>query len=57
MHRDHLKRSAVARLLVVNMSQGNMIGKTWAFTMRSGRDPKVVISCLAPGSSVPGRGC
>lgn len=46
-----------ATVLTVAMSQRNMIGKTWVFTTRRGRHPKLVISCLAPGSSIPGRGC
>jgi hypothetical protein len=44
-------------VLTVAMSQRNMIGKTWVFTTRRGRHPKLVISCLAPASSIPGRGC
>jgi hypothetical protein len=50
----HLAPSTV---VTVEMTAHNAIGKTWAFTMRPGRDPKVVISCLAPGSAVPGQGC
>jgi len=51
------RRLGVGTVLTVRMSQRNTIGKTWIFTMRSGRNPKLTISCLAPGSTVPGRGC
>jgi hypothetical protein len=51
------RRLGVATVVTVTMSERDEIGKAWAFTMRSGRKPKVVISCLAPGSTVPGRGC
>ena len=44
-------------VLTVAMSERNAIGKAFVFTVRSGRDPKVAIGCLAPGSVVPGRGC
>lgn len=50
----HLSPAAV---LTVTMTQPNTIGKGFVFTMRSGRTPKIVIGCLAPGSIVPGRGC
>jgi hypothetical protein len=53
----HGRRLGVATVLTVTMTERNAIGKTWGFTIRSGRKPKVVISCLAPGSMVPGRGC
>ena len=46
-----------ATVLTVAMTERNAIGKAFVFTVRSGRDPKVVIGCLAPGSVVPGRGC
>jgi hypothetical protein len=46
-----------ATVLTVAMTARNAIGKAFVFTIRSGRDPKVVIGCLAPGSVVPGRGC
>lgn len=53
--RGHRLRPAT--VLTVAVSQRNAIGKAFVFTMRTGRDPKVVIGCLAPGSVVPGRGC
>lgn len=51
------RQLGVATVVTVTMTERNTIGKTWAFTMRRDRHPKVVISCLAPGSTVPGRGC
>jgi hypothetical protein len=48
---------APATVVTVEMTERDAIGKAWAFTMRNGRKPKVTISCLAPGSSVPGQGC
>jgi hypothetical protein len=51
------RRLGLATVVTVTMGERNAIGKTWAFTIRSGRDPRVAISCLAPGSTVPGRGC
>ena len=47
----------VGSVVTVAMTQRDTIGKVWVFTTRSGVKPKVVISCLAPGSLVPGRGC
>ncbi len=44
-------------VLTVAMTERNAIGKAFVFSVRSGRDPKVAIGCLAPGSVVPGRGC
>lgn len=51
------RQLGVATVVTVLMSERDTIGKSWAFTMRRDRHPKVVISCLAPGSTVPGRGC
>jgi hypothetical protein len=39
------------------VSQRGFIGKAYVFTMRSNRQPTWKASCLAPGSSVPGKGC
>jgi hypothetical protein len=47
----------VGSVVTVAMTQRDTIGKVWVFTTRSGLKPKVLISCLAPGSTVPGRGC
>jgi hypothetical protein len=51
------RRLGPATVVTVAMTERNAIGKAFVFTIRSGRDPKVVIGCLAPGSTVPGRGC
>jgi hypothetical protein len=41
----------------VTVTQRYAIGKVWIFTMRSNRQPAKVVTCLAPGSSAPARGC
>ncbi len=51
------RRLGPATVVTVAMTERNAIGKAFVFTVRSGRDPKVVIGCLAPGSVVPRRGC
>jgi hypothetical protein len=47
----------LAAVMTGTMAERNAIGKTWTFTIGSGRRPKVAIRCLAPGSTGPGRGC
>ncbi len=44
-------------MVTVTMTERNVIGKAFVFTIRSARRPKAVIGCLAPGATVPGRGC
>ena len=44
-------------VVTVAMTQRDTIGKVWVFTTRNARKPKALITCLAPGSLVPGRGC
>jgi hypothetical protein len=53
----HGRRLSPASVLTVAMTERSAIGKAFVFTIRSDRAPKVVIACLAPGSTVPGRGC
>jgi hypothetical protein len=43
--------------LTVEIMQSGLIGKYFRFTIRSGRVPAIVTSCLAPGGSKPGVGC
>jgi hypothetical protein len=43
--------------VTVGIVQANTIGKVYIFTFRAGQDPNIRITCLAPGSTVPGRGC
>jgi CSLREA domain-containing protein len=41
----------------VSFVKPGYVGKVYLFNIRSGRQPTVLITCLAPGSSVPGKGC
>jgi hypothetical protein len=43
--------------LTVSVTKTNAVGGVWVFTIRAGRAPTHQISCLEPGSSVPGKGC
>ena len=43
--------------LTVTLTKRGFIGKAYVFTMRPDRQPAWKASCLAPGSSVPGKGC
>lgn len=47
----------VGSLLTVTMTKRGFIGKAYIFTMQSNRQPAWKASCLAPSSSVPGKGC
>ncbi len=55
--RFHRRRLRVGTGVIVQILRPGWIGKYYRFTIRSGRAPKVQISCLAPGLTVPGRGC
>jgi hypothetical protein len=48
---------AVGSRIVVEVLRPNWIGKYYSFTIRSGRGPRIKISCLAPGANRPGVGC
>jgi hypothetical protein len=52
--RRHLR---VGARISVRLLKTGWIGESYVFTMRSNRIPNVSVACLAPGSSVPGRGC
>jgi adhesin/invasin len=43
--------------VIVEIRRRGYIGKYYRFTLRSGRAPRVTISCLAPGATQPGVGC
>jgi hypothetical protein len=43
--------------LTVSVTQPGKIGRVWLFRIRAGQAPAHQVSCLEPGSSVPGRGC
>jgi streptogramin lyase len=50
----HLGVGATISMRIV---KSGWIGKSFVFTMRSGQTPHVQVSCLAPGSTTPGKGC
>jgi hypothetical protein len=41
----------------VVITKPNWVGKTFTYTVLSGRAPRKVTQCIAPGASVPGLGC
>ncbi len=43
--------------VIVMIRRPGWVGKYYKFTIRSGRAPAVVVSCLAPGGTRPGVGC
>lgn len=43
--------------ITVEIVRPSWVGKYYGFTVRSRRAPRIQISCLAPGGSVPGQGC
>jgi hypothetical protein len=51
------RRLAVGTRIAVEIVRPNWIGKYYGFTVRPRRGPRIQISCLAPGGSVPGVGC
>jgi hypothetical protein len=51
------RRLDVGTGVSVQILRPGWIGKYYLFTMRAGRGPKIEISCLAPGRTVPGQGC
>jgi hypothetical protein len=53
--RDH--RLHVHARLTVEITRARYVGKYYRFTIRPRRQPRVVISCLAPGAERAGVGC
>ena len=51
------RRLAVGARITINIVRPNWVGKSYRFTVRSKRGPRVQIGCLAPGGSGPGVGC
>jgi hypothetical protein len=43
--------------VTVSFVKTGYVGKVYLFNIRSGRQPTILVTCLAPGSSVPGKGC
>jgi predicted outer membrane repeat protein len=50
-------RLAPGSRVTVSFVKPGYVGKVYLFTIRSGPQPTVLITCLAPGSSAPGKGC
>lgn len=50
-------RLAINAQLAVKIIQPNWIAKYYNFVVRSGRVPRVQISCFAPGETKPRLGC
>lgn len=51
------RRLAVGTRIGVAITRPGWIGKYYGFTVRSGRAPRIQISCLPPGATLPGGGC
>ena len=51
------RRLAVGTRIAVAITRPGWVGKYYAFTIRSGRAPRIRISCLAPGATRPGKAC
>ena len=47
----------VGAQITVNIAKPGWVGKTYLFTTRADRAPRIQISCVAPGASKPGQGC
>jgi hypothetical protein len=52
--RRHL---AVGTRITISIVRSNWIGKSYQFTVRARRGPRIQIGCLAPGASALGVGC
>lgn len=48
---------AIGAKLTISITRTNWVGKSYRFTVRARRGPRVQIGCLAPGSGTPGVGC
>ncbi len=53
-HKRHLR---VGERITVRMTRPHWIGKFYSFTVRAGRGPLIVLSCLGVGRTRPGVGC
>ena len=53
--RNH--RLGVGAEITVTISRQDWISKYYAFTIRARRAPRILITCLVPGSTRPGVGC
>jgi adhesin/invasin len=53
--RNH--RLGVGAEITVTISRQDWISKYYAFTIRARRPPRILITCLVPGSTRPGVGC
>jgi Bacterial Ig-like domain (group 3) len=51
------RRLRVGTQITVRMTRPDRIGKYYSFTIRAGRSPLIVLSCLGVGMSQPGSGC
>jgi hypothetical protein len=51
------RRLAIGARITVSIVRTNWVGKTYRFTVRARRGPRVQIGCLAPGGSALGVGC
>jgi hypothetical protein len=52
------KRSIrVGDRLTLSVTTPNTVGRIWSFVARPRKPPSLSVACLAPGSSIPGRGC
>jgi hypothetical protein len=43
--------------LQVSVTKQDAFGRVWVFVIRAGQKPTKRVSCLKPGSKVPGKGC
>jgi len=50
-------RLAVGTKLTISVVEPGRIGKVYVFTIRRDKAPALLVACLAPGSTTPGRGC
>jgi virginiamycin B lyase len=48
---------SVGDTLSIRIVRSGWVGKVFVFTARSDQTPRVDVSCLAPGSTTPGKGC
>jgi hypothetical protein len=53
----HARRLGIGTVITVAISRRGDVGRYYRFAVRRRRGPAVRISCLAPGSVRPGRGC
>jgi len=51
------RRLKAGTRITVEIVRPNWVGRYYRFTVRPRRAPRIQISCLAPGGSVPGQGC